>query len=505
MSTRGQYGSIGDPKNLELRTLAVERALEPLVIQVTQLVNSRDRPSGKRKGRSKRPQVLVAAVERATQQFIAQGEIIAQDADENMRKALFDCLERIKQDGDTMAKASHEFALDPLMAMKRTNMVRNARALLGSVTRLLCLADEVDVTDLLKKLAIVKEAVIRIGNAQTQEQLDEAYKRLGPHWTTIDPQLAERQNILKDPLRRDDMAKARGDVKNSIAPLYTTSQAHLDQPGLASALENRQMVINKVTEAIEMIEATLMAKEPKRPPPPPPPVLVDEIEEFEGIIDMEPIKFDEPVDRPTMEDNLERIIAGAAGIADLGCTRRDRRDRIVAECNGVRQALQNLIGEYINNSNKPQKTYELQSAIEDVVGKNKDLKRQLRRAVMDHVSDNFIKTSVPLLCLIESATQGKQEEVSMYASVFKQHACKLAEVAILTCSMSSNEEGKKMVNLAVEQLQQLEPQVINAAFILCNQPASKIAQDNMYKVVLQKCHENRHKIMLFDPEMVIKH
>ena len=223
------------------------------------------------------------------------------------------------------------------------------------------------------------------------------------------------------------MAKARGDVKNSIAPLYTTSQAHLDQPGLASALENRQMVINKVTDAIEMIEATLLAKEPKRPPPPPEPVLVDEIEEFEQVIDIEPIKFDEPVHRPTMEDNLERIIAGAAGIADLGCTRRDRRDRIVAECNGVRQALQNLIGEYINNSGKPQKTYELQNAIEDVVGKNKDLKRQLRRAVMDHVSDNFIKTSVPLLCLIESATQGKSEEVSMYASVFKQHAAKLGD------------------------------------------------------------------------------
>ena len=60
--------------------------------------------------------------------------------------------------------------------MKRTNMVRNARALLGSVTRLLCLADEVDVTDLLKKLAIVKEAVIRIGQAQTQEQLDEVHR-----------------------------------------------------------------------------------------------------------------------------------------------------------------------------------------------------------------------------------------------------------------------------------------------------------------------------------------
>lgn len=46
--------------------------------------------------------------------------------------------------------------------------------------------------------------------------------------------------------------------------------------------------------------------------------------------------------------------------------------------------------------------------------------------------------------------------------------------------MSSNEEGKKMVYLAVEQLDSLCPQVINAAFILGTRPDSKIARDNMF-------------------------
>ena len=62
-------------KNLEIRTRTVERTLEPLVMQVTTLVSSKS-PT-KKKGKSKRAIVLVAAVERATQDFVEKGEMIA--------------------------------------------------------------------------------------------------------------------------------------------------------------------------------------------------------------------------------------------------------------------------------------------------------------------------------------------------------------------------------------------------------------------------------------------
>lgn len=38
-----------DPKNLEIRTMSVEKTLEPLVLQVTTLVNTKG-PSKKKKG-----------------------------------------------------------------------------------------------------------------------------------------------------------------------------------------------------------------------------------------------------------------------------------------------------------------------------------------------------------------------------------------------------------------------------------------------------------------------
>lgn len=64
---------------------------------------------------------------------------------------------------------------------------------------------------------------------------------------------------------------------------------------------------------------------------------------------MEPLAYDEGHTRPSLEERLESIISGAALMADSSCTRDERRERIVAECNAVRQALQDLLSEYMAN------------------------------------------------------------------------------------------------------------------------------------------------------------
>ncbi|TKS72562.1 Catenin alpha-1 102 kDa cadherin-associated protein [Collichthys lucidus] len=121
----------------------------------------------------------------------------------------------------------------------------------------------------------------------------------------------------------------------------------------------------------------------------------------------------------------------------------------------------------------------LNTAIDRMTKKTRDLRRQLRKAVMDHVSDSFLETNVPLLVLIEAAKNGNEKEVKEYAQVFREHANKLIEVANLACSISNNEEGVKLVRMAASQLESLCPQVINAALALAAKPNSKVAQDNM--------------------------
>lgn len=66
-------------------------------------------------------------------------------------------------------------------------------------------------------------------------------------------------------------------------------------------------------------------------------------------INMDPLTYNEVRTRPSLEERLESIISGAALMADSFCTREDRRLKIVEECNAVRQALQDLLTEYMDN------------------------------------------------------------------------------------------------------------------------------------------------------------
>lgn len=55
-----------------------------------------------------------------------------------------------------MRTAAKDFADDPCASAKRATMVKAARALLSSVTRLLCVADMADVYRLLASLKLVR-------------------------------------------------------------------------------------------------------------------------------------------------------------------------------------------------------------------------------------------------------------------------------------------------------------------------------------------------------------
>ena len=49
--------------------------------------------------------------------------------------------------------------------------------------------------------------------------------------------------------------------------------------------------------------------------------------------------------------------------------------------------------------------------------KTKDLRRQLCKAVVDHISDSFQDPNFPILVLIEAAQRGDEKQVKEYAQV----------------------------------------------------------------------------------------
>ena len=79
--------------------------------------------------------------------------------------------------------------------------------------------------------------------------------------------------------------------------------------------------------------------------------------------------------------------------------------------------MQDLLQEYINNAGRSDKSDELEEAIGHMTVKTKDLRRQLCKAVIDHISDSFLDANIPILVLIDAAKSGDEKQVKEYAQV----------------------------------------------------------------------------------------
>lgn len=121
-------------------------------------------------GKSKRASVLVLAVEKATENFIERGEQIANE-NPDIKLEMLEAVDEVRKHGGAMSSAAREFSDDPCSSLKRGNMVRASRSLLSAVTRLLILADMVDVHLLLKSLHVVEDDLDKLRNVSSQDEL----------------------------------------------------------------------------------------------------------------------------------------------------------------------------------------------------------------------------------------------------------------------------------------------------------------------------------------------
>jgi len=486
------FGSVSfnwSPGHLDIKTRTVEKTLEPLVMQVTSLVSSQ--PHHKTKGKSKRAHVLVAAVETAITNFVLRGESIAADFP-GVKTEMLAAVQEVKHTGEVMSSTSREFASDPCSGNLRAHMVTAARNLLSAVTRLLILADMIDVNLLIEALRVVEHDLDFIKSVSSEADLMEGMGKFRKSSADLMSQAAKRQNELKDTSLRDDIAAARAVLKKHSMMLLSTSKAYVQHPELVMAKENRDYVLRQVCEAVNTISDVAQGRSPTKPCLDGSGELATALDEFDESVAMDASSFNDSSFRSSLEERLESIISGAALLADSDCTRDERRERIVVECNAVRQALQDLIGEYSFNSGR-KSSVDLDMGVGMIGRKTENLRRQLRKAAVDHVSDSFLETSVPLLDLVEAARNGNVKDVDEYSQVFTEHVGKLVEVANLACSLSSNQDGIKMVRYAAQYMENLYPQVINAAKILVGRPRSQVANQNMD--IFKTVWENQMKIL----------
>lgn len=465
----------------------VEFHLQPIINELNNLTLSSPthESAQKAKGRSKRAHVLVETVCESIEQFILQGAEIAQENPE-MRDELMQTISTLRSHGNQMAETSKDFANDPLSNQKRLNMIGSSRELLSVVGRMLGLADLIDVNILLRSVQIVQQDLGALKSSNNQDELTHHFQNYGKNIIELTNQAGKRQINIWDPKLRDELASARATLKKHSLKLFTASKTLIRHPELSAAQSNHDYVFKEIFEAVDKIHgistSRISSENIKH--------LYDEAASLSAALDeldkqivgINTTQFNESRMRLKLETQLENIISAVALMADSESTRPKRRDRIVNECNVLRQALQDLLNAYSSHINRKQGCgpEQISRATNDMTKMTHTLRRQLRKAVIDHISDSFLETNLPLENLIESAKHGVEEKIlTECAQIFMEHVEKLLEVSSMACSMSNNIDGIKLVRMAAIQVQTLSPQIVNAARILCARTSSKVALENM--------------------------
>uniref|UniRef100_A0A669PVF6 Catenin alpha 3 n=1 Tax=Phasianus colchicus TaxID=9054 RepID=A0A669PVF6_PHACC len=383
----------------------------------------------------------------------------------------WDFFQRLNADRNISAES---FTSDPCYLPKRQAVVQTARSLLTAVTRLLILADMVDVAYLLEHLTVFQRTFETLRNVSSKSDLQNTYQKFQKDLENLDYLAYKRQQDLKSSDQRDEIAAARATLKENSSLLHSICSACLEHSDVASLTASKDSICNEIQNALNVISNASQGVGNKKGQPASYRATLGS-----HLIIQDPLVVSEEKIRPSLEKRLEAIISGAALLADSSCTRDFHRERIIAECNAIRQALQDLLSEYINNTDRKERSDALNTAIDSMCKKTRDLRRQLRKAIIDHISDSFLDTTVPLLVLIEAAKNGREKEIKEYAAIFREHTSRLVEVANLACSLSTNEDGMKIVQMAANHIETLCPQVINAAIALSARPKSQVVKNNM--------------------------
>lgn len=125
-----------------------------------------------------------------------------------------------------MTVASRAFGADTFVSARRQEMVRAARALLSAVTRLLIVADMIDVQLLIRHVHTAQQGLDGVKVAGNQEELMSRLGQLRSHIDRVSAEAGKRANDLLDPSERDNLQAARALLKTNSPMLYTSSKVY---------------------------------------------------------------------------------------------------------------------------------------------------------------------------------------------------------------------------------------------------------------------------------------
>ncbi|XP_035723014.1 alpha-catulin-like isoform X1 [Vespa mandarinia] len=483
-----------DPATLEIKTRSIEQTLLPLVKQISTLVSHRERPLCS--DRSLRAVARVGqAVNLAVERFVTVGETIADDNPE-IKQDMYEACKEARVAGSAIEKLC-ECAMEDSLA-DRGSVVRAARCLLGSVTRVLLLADIVVVKQLLLAKDKVARSLGRLESVSNFTEFVKAFSQFGAEMVELAHLTGDRQNDLKDERRRAQMAAARQVLERSTMMLLTSSKTCLRHPECPSARENRDTVFCQMRRAMDLIhyvvkDGVLDCSESQSYPNSQNPQQEDwdsstvcsALKHFERLVETTRMTLLGQGCRETLTSALDTVVERTQDFTDSAYTSHEHRENILLLCDRAKLELNTLlrIGNSMNfEGGGCSPSSEMEQAVLGVLRATRDLRQQLTTTTMEQAGDlgQVTKAGQDLVSTIRNlALANEIDRLQESSDRFHEYIEHILEVCKLLRHVALSESLQVSAKFTEINLRIYGPQVVTAAHTLARHPTSKIAKENL--------------------------
>ncbi|XP_033283368.2 alpha-catulin isoform X3 [Orcinus orca] len=451
----GPFGLAFD-SGLEIKTRSVEQTLLPLVSQITTLINHKD--NTKKSDKTLQAiQRVGQAVNLAVGRFVKVGEAIANENWDLKEEINIACIEA-KQAGETIAALTDMSSLNRpesdgqiTIFTDKTGVIKAARLLLSSVTKVLLLADRVVIKQIIRSRNKVLATMERLEKVNNFQEFVQIFSQFGNEMVEFAHLTGDRQNDLKDEKKKAKMAAARAVLEKCTMMLLTASKTCLRHPNCESAHKNKEGVFDRMKVALDKVIEIVTECKPNGETDISSISIFTGIKEFKMNIETlrENLYFQS---KETLSAMLDALLERTEDFTDCAYTSHEHRERILELSAQARMELQQLISVWIEAQRKKTKSIdeELELAILKISHSLNELKKELHNTAVQLAADlvKYHADHVVLKALKLTGVEGNLEGLAEYA-------CKLSE------------QKERLV------------EIISAAETLTLHPSSKIAKENL--------------------------
>ncbi|KAJ6661425.1 hypothetical protein lerEdw1_015054 [Lerista edwardsae] len=455
--------------------------------QITTLINHKDKP--KRSDKTlKAIQQVGQAVNLAVGRFVMVGEAIAHENQELKGEMNIACIEA-KQAGETIARLTDVAIFDHpesdgqiTIFTDKTEVVKAARLLLSSVTKVLVLADRIVIKQIItsrNKVLVTMEQLEKVSSFQEFVQI---FSQFGNEMVEFAHLTGDRQNDLKDEKKKAKMAAARAILEKCTMMLLTASKTCLRHPDCESARINKGAVFHRMRlaleQVIEIVTDSRLGGENEQGPV----SIYSGIKEFKNKVEglRENLYL---LTKENLRAMLRVVLEHTEDFTDSAYTSHENRERILELSKQAKMELEQLVSAwmYAQSQKKKDITDDLEIAILKMCQCTNELQRELHSAATSVAADliKYHSDHLVLKALKICGAEGNLDAVAEHSSKLSEQKEQLIEMCHLLRHVSGSEPLEITCLHAENTFHVTGPQIISAAETLTLHPSSKIAKENL--------------------------